>query len=381
MILDGQRKLELFKPSFDSELQDVILELEHLRRVRLAGTTPSFIFFQLKSLFHTLESLGSARIEGNRTTLSEYIEGTRTERIKDSEQIREVQNLSKALSYIDETINPNSDITSFFIREIQQIAVANLTNEGDPNAGSFRNCTVMISGSKHTPPSPTLVQELMVDLIDFINRKDPPKYDLIKVALVHHRFGWIHPFTNGNGRTVRLLTYAMLLKYGFNVNTAGRIINPTAVFCNDRNKYYEMLSEADTGTHEGIEKWCLYVLKGILEERNKLDVFMDYDALSTKILIPSIVTAYDRGLLNFEEAEILKIVVRHKNITASTLSNELNIKGASYRISKLKDSGLIAPIEKGKRQYCIQFNSSKLIYGIIDVLHKNHLIPESLLKN
>jgi hypothetical protein len=36
-----------------------------------------------------------------------------------------------------------------------------------------------------------------------------------------------------NGRTVRLFTYAMLVKTGFNVNV-GRIINPTAVFCSYR---------------------------------------------------------------------------------------------------------------------------------------------------
>jgi len=34
---------------------------------------------------------------------------------------------------------------------------------------------------------------------------------------------------------VRLLTYALLMKYGFNVNTGGRVLNPTAVFCNDRD--------------------------------------------------------------------------------------------------------------------------------------------------
>jgi Fic family protein len=33
----------------------------------------------------------------------------------------------------------------------------------------------------------------MAELTAFINRADKPKYDLMKIALVHHRFGWIHP--------------------------------------------------------------------------------------------------------------------------------------------------------------------------------------------
>ncbi|ELI8268688.1 Fic family protein, partial [Yersinia enterocolitica] len=65
---------------------------------------------------------------------------------------------------------------------------------------------------------------------------------------------------------MRLLTYSLLIKYGFNVKTSGRVLNPTAVFCNDRERYYSMLAEADTGAVEGLEQWCLYVLTGISAE-------------------------------------------------------------------------------------------------------------------
>jgi Fic family protein len=36
----------------------------------------------------------------------------------------------------------------------------------------------------------------MEEMINFINNSDDNKYDLIKVALAHHRFVWIHPFDN-----------------------------------------------------------------------------------------------------------------------------------------------------------------------------------------
>lgn len=86
----------------------------------------------------------------------------------------------------------------------------------------------------------------MDELFEFINTKQGAKYDLLKVALAHHRFAWIHPFDNGNGRTVRMLTYAMLIQYGFNVHMGQRLINPTAVFCNDRDAYYNVLMQADS---------------------------------------------------------------------------------------------------------------------------------------
>lgn len=40
--------LELLNPSFDSPLVDVLAELEYLRRLNLAGSTPPQVFFQLK---------------------------------------------------------------------------------------------------------------------------------------------------------------------------------------------------------------------------------------------------------------------------------------------------------------------------------------------
>lgn len=384
MSKDFNRKLSLFMPAFSSPILDTLLQLEHLRSMTLEGTTPPQVFYQLKSLFHTLESLGSARIEGNRTTLAQYLEVTESKSpLGEAEQYKEIANIEKALAYVDEAMEDGADISLQFIRELQSIVVSDLIKEGDLNAGAFRDCPVFISGSSHIPPDPILVPELMEDLVNFIRANDPPKFDLIKVALVHHRFGWIHPFRNGNGRTVRLLTYAMLLKYGFNVNTAGRILNPTAVFCSNRDKYYEMLSLADEGTEEGIEAWCTYVLNGILEEREKLDILVDYEQVKEKILFPAIRNALNKGLISIEDEKVLILSINKKNISASDVVEALNIKStsATYRLRRLRDDNLLKPVQEGKRQYCLKFSSPKLIYGIIDALNKNNLIPSTLLKD
>lgn len=106
--------LKLLNPSFDSPLVDVLNELEHLRRLRLGGDTPPPIFFQLKSIFHMLESLGSARIEGNHTTLADYVESRVEGREKDTDQLREIANIEDAMDYIEEVIKPGEPITEHF---------------------------------------------------------------------------------------------------------------------------------------------------------------------------------------------------------------------------------------------------------------------------
>ncbi|HON51569.1 MAG TPA: hypothetical protein PLS12_00010 [Bacteroidales bacterium] len=93
--------IRLVEPSFNSRLTDLVIELDHLRRKRLGWTTHPHVFFQLKSIFQTLESIGSARIEGNNTTISEFIETKLEEREYVNEQIQEIRNIENSINYIE----------------------------------------------------------------------------------------------------------------------------------------------------------------------------------------------------------------------------------------------------------------------------------------
>lgn len=288
--------LSLLNPAFDSPLVDVVTELEHLRRLQLRGTTPAPVFFQLKTIFHMLESLGSARIEGNHTTLADLVESRLDGAANTaSDLLREMENIEAAMSYVEQSMRPGDQLTEHLIRELHALTVRDLVREGDTTPGAYRIGAVRIALSEHQPPEAIQVPQYMQTLVAFVNQDHPHKYDLIKVALAHHRFGWIHPFSNGNGRVVRLLTYALLIKYGFNVQAGGRLLNPTAVFCNDRDRYYAMLARADSGTSDGLEDWCVYVLQGILEEIRKVDRLADYAYLSQRILAPAVAHASARA--------------------------------------------------------------------------------------
>jgi Uncharacterized conserved protein len=375
--------LQLLNPSFDSPLVDVLQELEHLRRLRLGGDTPAPLFFQLKDIFHLLESLGSARIEGNHTTLADYVE-TRVEGGRATEEhMMEVANIEKAMGYVDEAISAGEPISEYFIRELHVLAVSELAREGDKTPGTYRQSGVKIAQSSHLPPEALLVPQYMQELVEFINHEDPPKYGLMKVALAHHRFGWIHPFGNGNGRTVRLLTYALLIKYGFNVKDGGRVLNPTAVFCNDRERYYQMLAQADKGSAEGLEAWCLYVLHGILVELNKVDRLTRYDYLHSHILLPALSYAKARALLTDMEFKILKLAFEQKgSIKAGDLA-QVNAQWSkpaqrTYQINKLLSRQLLMPVQDGAREYVVMFTNNYLLRGIIQSLRDEGFIPEPL---
>ncbi len=379
MLQFVHHELQLLNPSFASPLVDVLNELEHLRRLQLEGSTPLPVFYQLKGIFHMLESLGSARIEGNHTTLADYVESKVEGRQQESDQLREVANIERAMEYIEGSMSPGDALSEHFIRELHHLAVNDLEREGDRTPGAYRSGAVRISQSPHVPPDAVSVAGYMTELVDFVNRPDPSKYDLMKVALAHHRFGWIHPFGNGNGRVVRLLTYALLIKYAFNVNVGGRLLNPTAVFCNDRERYYAMLSGADSGTPEGLESWCIYVLEGVREELDKVDRLTDFEYLTRHILNPAVDIARSRALITATEEGVLKLAIKKGMVKSSDLAPALpglTANQRTYQLKKLVDQGMLRPVVEGARQYTIGFSNNYLIRGVVKALRDEGFIPE-----
>lgn len=368
--------LQITAPNFDSKLTDMIIELEQSRKRQLSGTTNPMIFFQLKNIFHLLESIGSARIEGNNTTIAEFIETKINPSAPKNEQTREIENTENVMRFIDETIQESSKISKAIIRELHKLTVRNLKKEGDITPGQFRKSAVSIAGSSHKPPEAIQVGTYMEELINFINKKDEPKYDLLKTAIAHHRFAWIHPFNNGNGRTVRLLTYAMLIKQGFNVKN-GRILNPTAIFCIDRNNYYKMLSKADEGTKKGILAWSEYVLKGLHKEITKIDKLTDHSYVSKFLLIPAINFCLKRENITKRESEILKITAQKGLIQSVDLLQILPHKIPAERsriLSRMKKNKLIIPVKEKGRKYIISFSNNYLLRGIISALRREDFI-------
>ena len=380
--------LKLHEPKWDSSLASIIVELERLRVKRIGGPVPPYIFFQLKEIFHWLESLGSSRIEGNRTTLAEFVEKIIEKTSKDTreEQIREIFNIDRAIDFIEKNIQEGTKISRSHISEIHKIIVDGLTvppqGEGSRYPGNLRPINVSIQKSNLVLPDMVKVPEYFDELLGFVNTVRDQKDDLLVTALAHHRMTWIHPFDNGNGRMVRMFTYAILIKQGFQVQT-GRILNPTAIFCMNRDTYNEMLSKADTGEPEQILAWCEYVLSGLRDEIEKIDHLLNRKYTTEKVLIPALDFALDRKQITSREHDILQALVKAEemNLRSVDLEKIIGQESSVQRsriIKRLKDKGMLRPIPGKKRVYTIGFVNNYLLRGVIKSLEDNSFVPKSL---
>ncbi len=378
-------EIKIPDPSWGSDLANIILDLEKLRTRRLSGNVPPYIFFQLKEIFHILETLGSARIEGNNTTLSEYVEKIIEQDNKEDESNDEIENLEKAIDFIEDNTDETTPINRAYISEIHKILTHNLTpppnGEGSRNPGQLRKHNVSIKSSGHIPPEPLVLNDHFTKLTDFINHPHKEQYQLLKVAIAHHRFEHIHPFDNGNGRMGRLLNYAFLIKLGFQVKN-GRIINPSSVFYTDRDKYYDMLSNANSLQDNDILAWCEYFLLGLKNEIEKIDSLLDSQYVKSKILLPTIKVALSNEHITNQEFKILEHLINNDEMAMK--SEELSFLGIedskqkSRVMTKLKDKKIIMPTVPNGRIYTLRFANNYLLRTIMKVLDENGFVSDFL---
>lgn len=94
---------------------------------------------------------------------------------------------------------------------------------------------------------------------------------LVRMAVVHYQFEAIHPFTDGNGRTGRILNVLMLVETGL---LQLPVLYLSRYIIDTKQDYYRLLRKV---TAEGAwEEWILYILAGIERtSRSTLRKIMD----------------------------------------------------------------------------------------------------------
>lgn len=362
----------------DSELIVKAFELERLRgNYGVTATTPAFILVSLHNLFQVLMSVVSARIEGNRTTVYDAVRAI--SKPKRSEGEREIQNITDALSFID-GLDPEAPLTHVVIRELHRLSVDGLVREGDPTQGQYRRVDVSISRSLHQPPSHPYVHAEMSEWLEFANRDLAISLQMLHVAIAHHRFLWVHPFRNGNGRVSRLLSYAMLRRHGFVSPVGLRTVNPTAVFGNDRDGYYNALSAADALDNDGTVEWCTFFVRGIHQDLERLSQIQNFDFVRTQILGPAIDLAIRSGQCSVSEGAALKIVMNLTTVRAGDLESALpgSPSQRSHAIRSLLDRGLLVAERPGGRSYQLGLLGDALGPMIVRQLDNVGFLPQIL---
>ena len=205
---------------------------------------PSFIVEKIKANLALEWTYNSNAIEGNTITLRQtqlILEEGVTVKGKSLREHFETFNHHKAISFLYKLADASEPVRGIDILKLHEIVLNNIEEH---YAGRIRTGNVRINGANFTPPAASKVSGLFDELVEWI-QLNPDGLDMVSLAtLFHHRFVWIHPFFDGNGRTVRLAMNLLLLRNGY---------PPAIILRADRKKYYEALNQANNGQNKKLQ--------------------------------------------------------------------------------------------------------------------------------
>ncbi|TXD84908.1 Fic family protein [Subsaximicrobium wynnwilliamsii] len=268
--------------SYRDTLQTTFNRLfEKANLLKTSRPLPQIALQKLKEALSIEWTYNSNSIEGNSLTLREtqlvLQEGITIKGVSLREHF-EAKNHETAIDLLYNLLQPNYVLNSKDILALHALVLRSIE---DDHAGRLRNGGVRISGANFIPPNASKVSQLLDDLVQFVV-ENPLGLNVIELASVfHHKFVYIHPFFDGNGRTVRLAMNLILMAQGF---------PPAIILTNDRQKYYKALNQANTGNYEKLMLLMCQALERTLNIYVSAlpDSDLEYQPISSVVEDPSV---------------------------------------------------------------------------------------------
>lgn len=307
---------------------------------------PHVVLLDMERRARAISAYSSTSIEGNPLPLTDVkrILKNKPEFARDSE--KEVLNYNQALIELDNLIKSGQEIfNKKFILKIQQIITTELIEKY--RCGKIRQEPVFVNNPKtrqtvYLPPDHQDVDKLLEELFFYLNKNKNIIDPLILAGIFHKQFVIIHPFIDGNGRTTRLATKALLAKMGLNTfhlfsfenyynQNVSRYFEEVGVSGN----YYEIKDKID------FTSWLEYFTDGIIDELLRV-----VKELEKEIVSPE-------KELKEHHQKIITYLKKKGYITDKDYST-LTERAKATRIldfKKLISDGIIEKVGKGKATY------------------------------
>ncbi|NQT29416.1 MAG: Fic family protein [Candidatus Saganbacteria bacterium] len=255
----------------------------------------------------------STSIEGNPLTLPQVRAIDRGEKIGALQfQEKEVVNYLKVMQWIAK--KPQSNINQKNLLYLHKLLMQDLLPES--KIGKYKEKPNYIINGRgiriDTPPSPAETPKLMKELFDWINLKETINlHSVIVCAIFHHRFVFIHPFIDGNGRIARVMETLILYQRGFDTH---HIFSLDDFFAKDRNRYYLKIRQAKE-LDNNLTYWIEYVAEGIVSTLKQ-----------TKKRIEDLqVSSTSKISISPRQEEVLRILRDKSPISGAELIKQLKI--------------------------------------------------------
>ena len=198
----------------------------------------------------------------------------------------------------------------------------------------------------YTPPErKQSLRDLLTNWEEFLHEPDDHAAldPLVRMAVAHYQFEAIHPFTDGNGRTGRVINSLFLVQRGL---LDRPILYLSRFIITHKADYYRLLLEV---TRDGAwEAWIQYMLRGIEDTARwtvaKIEAIRRLTTIVTEHLRTKHPKLYDRDLVDviFEQP-----YCRIRNVVDRGLGTR---QSASRYLHGLVDAGVLREVRAGREK-------------------------------
>ena len=297
-----------------------------------------------------LSSYASTSIEGNPLPLTDVKRLLKSKKVHVRDTEREVLNYNKALQALYAAVRSKVfRLNIATLEKIQKQVVAGLM-DNPADCGHLRQAPVIIRNPRKPdevvfiPPDAKDVKQLTADLMGFINDHIGKIDPVILAGLFHRQCVIIHSFMDGNGRSTRLLTTAVLGKAGLDLF---EIFSFESYYNQNITRYFKAVGlEGDYyELKDTIEftAWLEYFADGILDELRRV-----------RKALPA--TLEPKPRLEPHHRRILDYISEHGSITQREYA-EISPRSLASRkldFDKLLDLGFVESKGTGRGTYYVR---------------------------
>lgn len=365
----NQRTIKFGKYTFSYVLTDYIQQALHLFDMHIGGTLTSNMGiaetdthkFMMSSIME--ESIASSQIEGANTTRKKAKEMIQKGiKPKTKSEVMIVNNYN-TMQYIVQ--HKNNPLTPESLLHLHQL-ISHKTLDIEAEEGTFRThndiYVVDFSSSEvvHTPPDASEIPELIGELCTFFNTNTHNFiHPLIKACILHFMIGYIHPFTDGNGRTARTLFYWYMLKSGYWLT---EYLSISRIIKESKSQYEKafLYTEADDND---LSYFISYQLKAM---EKAFDALKDYINRKQKEIFQASQFMKIAGV-NERMAQIIKIIYDdpERILSIKEIENRFFVSNYTARtdLKQLVDLGFLEAISVNKKKQ--SYIKSPLFFSLL----------------
>jgi Fic family protein len=349
-------------PQLDAETRELLLT-HALRAARSLGELKGLCDTMTKDALMNLlvntivlqESRDSSAIENIVTTQDELYKAVAGENLVNP-AAKEVLSYREALYAAGRFMQEHHNLitTNLMVHTVQ---VINHNDAGVRNQPGTALLNAVTGETVHTPPCcEDVIREKLSALETFINDSDFCNLDpIIKLALMHYQFETIHPFTDGNGRTGRILNMLYLMQQQL---LPQPVLYLSFYIVEHKQDYYRLLREVTE--QNNWRDWVLFMTTAI-HTTAQLTMKKIRGILDLKKEIEPEAMIVLEKFINRNALFDLMFTLPYLKIDLLVKRGIAHRETASIYLRKLEEAGLLRSKKMGRTTYYLNFRLMDLL--------------------